>query len=1047
MASALAAVSIMLAAAAKGQSGTYNGLEWYQVGNAIEIYGYIGSGGAVAIPSTINKVPVTSIGVDVFDDVSSLTSVAIGTNVTSIGESAFYGCRSLTSVTIPNGVTNIWANAFYGCSSLTTETIPNSVTSIGDNAFYACSSLTDVTISTNVTSLGTWTFAGCGSLANVAIPNSVTSIGVGVFDNCSSLTDVTIGTNATSIGEYAFYGCSSLRAVSIPNSVTNIGDYALEFCTSLAAITVDAQNAFYSSTNGVLFDKSLTTLVECPGGLAGSYTIPGSVSFIGDYAFEGCINLTSVTIPESVIFIGDYVFEYCTSLTTITVDAQNLSYSSTNGVLFDKSQASLIECPGGLRGSYTIPSSVTAIGEQAFVYCTNLTNVTIPNSVTFIGDYAFEECINLTRVCFEGNEPFYGADIFGLDSDLSAIYYIDGTAGWGSTFDNIRTASCAECGGGALGDGALQVTITPAAAITEGARWQVDSGTDENSGVTLANLSAGSHAVSFTPVSGWKTPSNQTVTITDGATTAASGVYMAEVKGHPKLAISSPKSGQSVRNALLLVVGTVTDNVLVGDVYYQLNGGAWTLATTANSWSNWTTSATLTKAGPNTTSAYAVDSSGTFSGTNTVLFTYVPSATLVVLTNGNGTVTPNDNGKLLTIGTDYTLKATPANNYAFSNWVGGARLPYAVLSTRNSYTFTMESNLVLQANFVLNPFLSDQGTFNGLFLDTDDVTEASSGFFTLALTTIGAFTGKIMTSGGTYSLPTTTPFDAGGQVQFTVPSKQGTLTFNLQLDLSNSASQQIAGTVSDGVWTAGLTADRATFSANTNKAVNYEGQYTLAMAGSEDAVTSPGGFGCATVSLNSAGLITMKGNLGDGTAMSQAVSVSKDGRWPFYAAYPAAPAGNGGAVLGWLTFSNQPASALGGTLYWFRPAGVTPAVYQGGFTNLALPVIGSPYHSTEKPPLALTTAQVTLDGGNLPFTLTNQITLESSGTIIVSPPNTDKLALTINKTTGAISGSFLNPANPKQTIKINGILFQNQTNAAGYFLGTNQGGAFLLENP
>ena len=96
--------------------------------------------------------------------------------------------------------------------------------------------------------------------------------------------------------------------------------------------------------------------------------------------------------------------------------------------------------------------------------------------------------------------------------------------------------------------------------------------------------------------------------------------------------------------------------------------------------------------------------------------------------------------------------------------------------------------------------------------------------------------------------------------------------------------------------------------------------------------------------------------------------------------------------------------------------------------------------------MALTSGQVTLDGGNLPFTITNQITLEpTTPSPSSAAENTNKLALTINKTTGAISGSFANPSNPKQSIKINGVLLQNQTNAAGYFLGTSQSGAFLLD--
>ena len=549
-------------------------------------------------------------------------------------------------------------------------------------------------------------------------------------------------------------------------------------------------------------------------------------------------------------------------------------------------------------------------------------------------------------VLFDGNRFEITAVVGGATGIGSeGAEFTSGTGTYG-TFLSKSTPS-------PVAAGSLRVTLSPAAANTAGARWQVDGGAEQISAITLANVSVGSHIVSFMPIAGWLTPANQTVTVKNGATTTAIGVY-------------KPLPPQS--------------------------------------------------------------------------------AVLVLETNGYGTLKHGAWPQELVIGNEYTVTAAPNPGNLFSNWVGGTAQPYPVLSALASYTFTMQYNLVLQANFVPNPFIPEQGAFNGLFLDTNDVTEASSGFFSLALTKSGTFTGKIMTSGSTYSLPTATPFDLAGQVEFTLATKHNTLTFTLQLNISDPASQQITGTVSSAAWTAALAADRGVFSPTTNKAANYQGQYTLAIAGSEDAALSPGGFGCATLSINSAGLITMAGNLADGTAMSQSVSVSKGGRWPFYVPYAPPPTGNGGAVFGWLTFSNQPASALGGTLYWFRPAGKTPTVYPGGFTN-TVPVIGSAYSPADQPPLALTNAQVTLDSGNLPFAITNQITLSSNGAITVPPPNTNKLALTLSKTTGAITGTFANPSNPKQTIKINGVLLQNRTNAAGYFLGANQSGAFLLENP
>jgi len=518
--------------------------------------------------------------------------------------------------------------------------------------------------------------------------------------------------------------------------------------------------------------------------------------------------------------------------------------------------------------------------------------------------------------------------------------------------------------------------------------------------------------------------------------------------GPPMLTIKTPVKGQRIAAAdnNVAVTGSVSGYVPGMQVFYQTNSGPWASASVVGT--NWSGSVQA-RAGTNVVNAYALDSVGRASPTVSVAFQFVVTAPLVVQTNGNGTVSLNSKGQILDVGASYTIKAIPIGNNLFSNWVGGTTLPYAVLSTSSTYTFVMQSNLVLQANFVPNHFLLEQGTYNGLFLDANNVTEASSGFFTLTLTKSGAFTGKIMTAGGTYSLPTKRQFDVGGRAQFTVPTKQTMLAFDLQLGLSDPASQQISGTVSDGTWTAQLTADRASFNATKNEAINYEGRYTLAIAGSEEAAASPGGFGWAALSISSAGLITLKGNLADGTALGQKVSVSKDGRWPFYAAYAPPPAGNGGAVLSWITFSNQPATALGGTLCWFRPAGKLPAVYQSGFTNLAVRVRGSAYNPAEAPLLALTSGQVTLGGGNLPLTITNQINLAWNNiiTLTAAAENTNKLALKINKTTGAISGSFANPANSNQTLKVNGVLLQNQTNAAGYFLGTNQSGAFLLEMP
>jgi hypothetical protein len=201
---------------------------------------------------------------------------------------------------------------------------------------------------------------------------------------------------------------------------------------------VNTADGFLSSSNGVLFDKAKYTLFEYPEGLTNdAYTIPGTVTNIGELAFYDCASLTSITIPDTVTNIGDAAFEDCTNLANISVAADNPAYTSINGVLFDKAEDTLIQYPAGLtNGAYTVPGSVTSIGEFAFADCDSLTNVTIPGSITTI-QYegiladAFSGCANLTAVYFAGNAPGieYGSGVFAGDTN-AIIYYLPGTTGW-----------------------------------------------------------------------------------------------------------------------------------------------------------------------------------------------------------------------------------------------------------------------------------------------------------------------------------------------------------------------------------------------------------------------------------------------------------------------------------------------------------------------------------------------------------------------------------------------------------------------------------------
>jgi uncharacterized repeat protein (TIGR03803 family) len=164
----------------------------------------------------------------------------------------------------------------------------------------------------------------------------------------------------------------------------------------------------------------------------------------------------------------------------------------------------------------------------------------------------------------------------------------------------------------------------------------------------------------------------------------------------------SPTANGFWSNDVLTVTGTASDNApgrAIANVLYSLNSAAWTNPTTTNNWVSWTSNV-MPAPGTNTLQAYAMDDVGNVSATNTVRFVYVPSATLTVLTNGSGTISPNYNGALLQIGKSYSMTATAATGVIFTNWTGGANLPLTVVTNKTTVQFLMVSNLTLQANFV-----------------------------------------------------------------------------------------------------------------------------------------------------------------------------------------------------------------------------------------------------------------------------------------------------------------------------------------------------------
>ena len=224
----------------------------------------------------------------------------------------------------------------------------------------------------------------------------------------SGLKSIILPLTATSIGGMAFTFCSSLTSITISASVTQIGQVAFVGCG--ASINVDPANPNYSSDNGVLYDKAKTTLIQCPLSNTGNYTVPSTVNSIAPYSFCFCGNLASVNVPSSVSSIGVFAFTSCSGM--INIDSNNPNYKSLDGVFFNKSGSTLIQCPTSKSGSYNIPSSVDSIGNNAFYNCNLMTAVSMPSSISYITDLSFYNCSGLTSITVNSLPVSLGYNVF-----------------------------------------------------------------------------------------------------------------------------------------------------------------------------------------------------------------------------------------------------------------------------------------------------------------------------------------------------------------------------------------------------------------------------------------------------------------------------------------------------------------------------------------------------------------------------------------------------------------------------------------------------------
>ena len=217
-------------------------------------------------------------------------------------------------------------------------------------------------------------FSYSGKIESVIIEDGVTTIGEGAFSHCLGLTSVVILDSVTTIGASAFDSCFGLTAVNIPKGVTVIDASAFDSCTGLTAVTVDAENEFYSSEDGVLFDKDKEELMLYPAGKdLKAYTVPDRVTAIGAEAFTYSTALESVEIPYGVTSIGAEAFMNCDSITEITLPNSVISFAKKSFAYMDKLET--INFGAGLTNIYASDHNCENLDG-----CTKLKYVYLPDT-------------------------------------------------------------------------------------------------------------------------------------------------------------------------------------------------------------------------------------------------------------------------------------------------------------------------------------------------------------------------------------------------------------------------------------------------------------------------------------------------------------------------------------------------------------------------------------------------------------------------------------------------------------------------------------------
>lgn len=405
-------------------------------------------------------VNLEEIGDMAFCECSSLREIYISESVQAIGHDTFFLCNAIEKIEVADSNAN-YSNDDFGvlydkdkttlikypiASDITSYDIPYGVEVIDFEAFRFSKNLKSVTFPETVRTISGYAFSDCEFLENVYFDNGLKEISTCAFGECINLKQIDFPSTLKHIG-YASFAGTSLENVIIPESVVSIGELCFSRCKYIKSFLVEADNQYYTSDNGVLYNKNKTELYCYPSSSASeSFDIPEGVNLISHKAFNYAQKLKNINIPESVTTIEGSAFDKCTllkeifipknvksvgltpfneclSLEFIEVDNENQNFKNDKcGVLYNYVGTELLQYPCGRKDeNYIVSDGVIEIKYGAFYKSVWLKNVQIPNTVTKIGWYAFYGCENLYNIVIPRYVTEFGMSAFKNCSALEKI--------------------------------------------------------------------------------------------------------------------------------------------------------------------------------------------------------------------------------------------------------------------------------------------------------------------------------------------------------------------------------------------------------------------------------------------------------------------------------------------------------------------------------------------------------------------------------------------------------------------------------------------------